>query len=350
MVKITPNLIDYSSSAIKETYKHLGNDVEAYVRQKQAEKDMLQYMPKPVRILNKMKKMLGGESTNICINALGTGLIAPIFIKYNFLSKTDSDTRTYSAWRQPVSAVLSVATQVGMLIPINRWINKLSNEGRLLGFDMLNQGGYQNEAYLTKRIKKANPAATKEEIKKLVSKAQNNQLQQLVTAIKNDNTIKFINKSGKEVAMSPEKYKELVKAVFEEKENKIAKEIEKLKASTVSEDVKKLNALQIKQNALSNIKNDFESGKPIGEIVKGLKKENPFKNSMVMDIVQKYTGNVQKNMKGFGALSGLLISFAILPLSCELLNDLYPKFMDTFFPELSKKKGKNKETKKGVEA
>src|SRR5574344_2977625 len=133
---------------------------------------MLQYMPKPVRILNKMKKMLGGETTNICINALGTGLIAPIFIKYNFLSKTDNDTRTYSAWRQPVSAVLSVATQVGLLIPINRWMNKLSNEGRLLNLDMLNQGGYQNEAYLRKRIRKANPGATKEQIAVLVKKAQ----------------------------------------------------------------------------------------------------------------------------------------------------------------------------------
>src|SRR5574344_1345531 len=179
----------------------LGKEVKVYLRQKKAEAEMLKSMPKPVQILNKMKKLLGGEATNICINAIGTGLIAPIFIKYNFLSKTDSDTRTYSAWRQPISAVLSVATQVGLLIPINRWINKLSNEGRLLNLDMLNQGGYQNKAYLKKRIKVENPKLTKEEIGKLVEQKQNEQLQGLVNSVNEQNTISFTDKRGKTVTM-----------------------------------------------------------------------------------------------------------------------------------------------------
>ena len=74
------------------------------------EKEINALNPSILRGINKLKNNIG-EFQDICINALGTGLLAPIFIKYNPLSKTDEDTRTYSAWRQPISALLAIATQ-----------------------------------------------------------------------------------------------------------------------------------------------------------------------------------------------------------------------------------------------
>ena len=87
-------------------------------------------MPSSQKIMNKLAKNMG-EVQNIIFNSLGTGLVAPIFIKWNPLSKTDEDTRTYSAWRQPISAVLAVVTQAGITAPFNTLINNMSNSGYL---------------------------------------------------------------------------------------------------------------------------------------------------------------------------------------------------------------------------
>lgn len=439
--------VSFNGNGISKTTKKivLGPEVKRYIQEQASQKELLDSMSKPVKALNKMKNLLGGESTNIIINALGTGLIAPIFIKYNFLSKTDSDTRTYSAWRQPVSALLSVVTQVGVLIPINRYMNKLSNEGKLFGFNMLNQGGLQNKDYLTSKIKKENPKLSKEAVAKKVETAQNEQLQKLVDSINDKNTISFKDSTGKEVSLSKNEFKELVNGILDEKETKYKGEIsnlkgDELKAKTktalykfknekevreflteaqkntktagknteelqkwfattakqmqgngkdeelvtlanniskrptvetisnkIEKELKKLDTYKalgskekvqayIKENigksvkeaedkikSIKTVRADVKSGKSLKTALSKLAEGQPLKESMVMDVVQKYAGNVQKNMKGWGALSGLAISFAMLPVSCMLLNDLYPKFMNVFFPNLSKAKPKPQE-------
>ena len=71
---------------------------------------LLDIMPGKIKKMVKIHEGMG-EVQNQLINATGTGLVAPLFIKYNPISKTDEDTRTYTAWRQPVSAVLAVGTQ-----------------------------------------------------------------------------------------------------------------------------------------------------------------------------------------------------------------------------------------------
>ena len=50
------------------------------------------FMPPSIKGMKKFSDNMG-EVQNIIINALGTGLVAPIFIKWNPLSKTDEDTR-----------------------------------------------------------------------------------------------------------------------------------------------------------------------------------------------------------------------------------------------------------------
>src|SRR5574344_768776 len=96
--------------------------------------DILQLIDKIVPryykgIYNYDKKI--GEFQNILLNSIGTGLVAPIFIKWNPLSKTDSDTKTYTAWRQPVSAVLAIATQAVITLPFKYATDYMTNNGLL---------------------------------------------------------------------------------------------------------------------------------------------------------------------------------------------------------------------------
>ncbi len=76
------------------------------------------------------------ENLNNQIAAFGTAFIAPIFIINNPLSKRDKETKKYSAWRQPISAVLSL----GVMLPLNnvwvRYIDKLAHTGGVEGYDL----------------------------------------------------------------------------------------------------------------------------------------------------------------------------------------------------------------------
>ena len=91
---------------------------------------LLDIMPKSAKRMVKMHEGMG-EIQNQFINALGTGLVAPLFIKFNPLSDTDENTRTYTAWRQPVSAVLAVGTQCAIVKPFNDLIRWMSDIGYL---------------------------------------------------------------------------------------------------------------------------------------------------------------------------------------------------------------------------
>ena len=81
-------------------------------------------MPKFVQYLNGYKTRMG-ERQDIFINAIGTGIVAPLFIKHNKLSETDEKTKTYSALRQTAMAIIAIITQAGITIPIDKYINNL---------------------------------------------------------------------------------------------------------------------------------------------------------------------------------------------------------------------------------
>lgn len=123
---------------------------------------------------NSIKRMVGihegmGEVQNQLINAIGTGLVAPLFIKYNPLSDTDKDTRTYTAWRQPVSAVLAVGTQAAIVIPFNSLIKKLSDIGYL--GTRYNASLFPSDDYVKKLVIEENPDAkhfNKKQMKKAI--------------------------------------------------------------------------------------------------------------------------------------------------------------------------------------
>lgn len=146
------------------------------------------YMPKKIQVMKKLSNGLG-EVQNTIINAVGTGLIAPVFIKYNFLSDTDEDTRTYSAWRQPISAVLTVGTQCAVVVPFNKVVAEMANKGVLA--DDYNRTAFKENSALAKEVKKQNPSFTKEQVDAEVKKLAAQQEEKLINDIRHKNTVEI---------------------------------------------------------------------------------------------------------------------------------------------------------------
>ena len=94
------------------------------------QKEINSNMPKKIRTLMRYRKAMG-ERQDIILNAVGTGVVAPIFIRYNSLSKSDKETKTYSALRQTAMAIIAVVVQAGITIPIDKYIDKLIKTGKL---------------------------------------------------------------------------------------------------------------------------------------------------------------------------------------------------------------------------
>lgn len=175
--------------------------------------ELMKYMPKKVKFMLKVKEWTG-EVQNIIINSIGTGLIAPIFIKYNPLSDTDEDTRTYSAWRQPVSAVLAILTQVGATMPFNNKVKNMAHQGKL-GQDY-NMTPYMDDKYLQKLVKKQHPDYTKAQVKEAAALMKKEQLEELLKDLRTKNTVMFIE-DGKpnKVPMNSKRYRETLLSTIE---------------------------------------------------------------------------------------------------------------------------------------
>lgn len=417
------------------------------------EKEIGPLMPKSIQGIAKLGSNVS-ELQDIVINAIGTGLIAPVFIKWNPLSKTDEDTRTYSAWRQPVSAVLAIVTQGFITIPFNHTIKNMTNSGWF--GEKYNKTPFKDDDYIKKLVKKQNPNISKEEIAAKVTQMKKDQTAELLRSIKEDNTVNFQYHNSKTKPMSEKSFKESVDATIKELikseedelkkceeikvpqrversdyyrrnaeksrnfiteiQNKInsTKDINEIKkflnkkagelkgknddkclleivtelqermlygnATEIHESLKtKVDKIpghislyekcktkdEVKAKVLENLQDrrislndsitqlkDYQKklseGKKVGYIEQLIEKhvnENPnsrLKNLVFSEKVAERIKNVIKNdIKGFQRMTGLVVAFAMLPVSCSLLNWVYPRFMDAVFPNLSNKKHSN---------
>lgn len=413
------------------------------VDSKKLKKEFEGLMPRIVKIVNSFSKFKG-EVPSIIINALGTGLIAPIFIKYNFLSKTDEDTRTYSAFRQPISAVLAVITQAGMLIPINKVLKGMHNKGEFTDSSeyRYNTDAFPDVEHIQNELKKTNPNTPKDELKKLAEEQYKRNVDKLVQHAIKTNSIpaKKLTGAGETEAISPEETHGVLKQVADEmlngknginetltryqtekpfyqirrgeflrenheqvnkfledvlsdiqsnkSHNDIKKKInERIKQSEKAKDdeefIKILKELKDQDNiqalkdkvyhvkakcgAFSKCENIVDVTKIVHERIEV--KANPLRkqkavlerisqaidekktiadihdiakdlheNKFVRDVIEKHIKNINSHGKGLNQITGLIISLAILPVTCTLLNYLYPRIMDVAFPNLSKKK------------
>ena len=157
---------------------------------------LLDIMPGKIKKMVKIHEGMG-EVQNQLINATGTGLVAPLFIKYNPLSDTDENTRTYTAWRQPVSAVLAVATQAAIVVPFNKIIKHAADIGYFS--TRYNSSLFPSNDYLKKEIKELNPGKkyTKQEMKDAIEAHKNaNYDKKLINMIEKDKIV-FNTSNGK---------------------------------------------------------------------------------------------------------------------------------------------------------
>ena len=77
-----------------------------------------------------------GENLNNIITAAGTAFVAPIFIRYNFLSKEEPETKAYQSWRQPLSAFLALGVQLPAMTTYNYLLDKWAASGDVHRFDL----------------------------------------------------------------------------------------------------------------------------------------------------------------------------------------------------------------------
>ncbi len=238
------------------------------------------FMPPSIKGMKKFSDNMG-EVQNIIINALGTGLVAPIFIKWNPLSKTDEDTRTYSAWRQPVSAVIAVLTQVGATIPFNRMVDRLANNGYY--DEKYNKTLFQDKSYIEKITKRLYPFASKEQIANMVQAKMKEQQTNLINMIKRDNIV-MSRDNGETFKMSEDGYKNLLNEVLDEHLESANKEVTKCLETTIPKKTKRAEYYRTNKDEALKIFNDLNklvdetpNPKGIKKHVKDLKKQ--YKNS-----------------------------------------------------------------------
>lgn len=136
------------------------------------QKEFLALFPKKEgKLYNSMKnasEFIKGEMGGIVITAVGTGLVAPFPIAFNPFVKAkpgatqeEKDevrrTKAYSAWRQPLSAVLALLIQAGVQKPIDKFLQNLTNDKETAakwGDWVLNQTSLNDEKYLARKVEK----------------------------------------------------------------------------------------------------------------------------------------------------------------------------------------------------
>lgn len=67
---------------------------------------------------------LRGENLNNMITAVGTAGVAPFFIRYNPFSREDKDSKAYTAWRQPISAGITLGGQLLVMSNYNKLLDR----------------------------------------------------------------------------------------------------------------------------------------------------------------------------------------------------------------------------------
>lgn len=117
-----------------------------YVHSREITEYLLKKSPKTVKFFQNLG-VNNGENLNNVVTAVGTAGVAPIFIRYNPIAKyyeKDQDpekaikTRAFAAWRQPLSAFLTL----GVLTPVNNmWSHLIDNLAARKRIDRIDLAG-----------------------------------------------------------------------------------------------------------------------------------------------------------------------------------------------------------------
>ncbi len=327
---------------------------------------------------------LKGEIGGILITALGTGLVAPIFIGFNPFVKAPKnatkeekqdvkDTKMYTAMRQPISAVLAILFQASVLKYIDKGLDLVFNNPKIAKYARFNldQQDINTKTYIQDKvrkemakdgIKKPSMFASKEKRKQYketlnekVKAIQEQQLEKVADKFQNSGKISAGERSldfkttADLVNKQIDEYIEVAKSLQKTAENQnqkdeITKKITEL-TETKIKDTKSANSETI-QNTIKkiadkcNFKNSDEAAKSIfnGTDTFDSNLEKVTKK-IYKDITKGYKKLIDNNYKSWNQLTKIGVGVLItLPITCTALNWIYPRFMEKFFPRLAGKK------------
>lgn len=120
-----------------------------YVHERNMRQAVYKYSKGAQKVLQSLGKN-NGENLNNIVTAVGTSAVAPIFIRYNPISHEDKDTRAYSAWRQPISAVIALAVQLPVMTAYNKWLDSHATN---LGIDEMDLSAKPRASVLKPLVK-----------------------------------------------------------------------------------------------------------------------------------------------------------------------------------------------------
>ena len=115
------------SSIKNNVYQKQSFDTPPTFKGKGLDPDIINYLNKKGGRFGRFLNYVGenqGEALNIIVTAVGTAIICPLFIAFNPFSKEDDKTKQYSEWRQPISAVIALVTQLTITKWFNDWIER----------------------------------------------------------------------------------------------------------------------------------------------------------------------------------------------------------------------------------
>lgn len=113
----------------------------------------------PIRKLYKYLADTKGEMQTQVVNAIFTSTLAPAFIAFNPFSRADKKTKEYTAWRQPISAIIALSGVLPATLAVNAYLDKLYNEGYNKSVDLRSN---PNGSYLIGQFKAEYKKAEKE--------------------------------------------------------------------------------------------------------------------------------------------------------------------------------------------
>ena len=157
---IKPSAKRQQNRAVQPNFTGATSDLEKLIRESVPNRKALDLMKK--------WEYLKGEMGGILITALGTGLVAPIFIGYNpFVKppknatpeekKENENTKLYTAMRQPISAVLAIIFQASVLKYIDKGLDSVVNDPKAAskGFLHYDQQELNTKTYIQSNVRKA---------------------------------------------------------------------------------------------------------------------------------------------------------------------------------------------------
>lgn len=128
-MKVQGNYNQYSAARAKQ--QAFGN----YVNARRIGRSVGSMMDGKIKLLYSLGKN-NGENLNNTVTAVGTAAVAPIFIRYNPLSDEDPKVKSYSALRQPLSAVLALGVQLPVMTAYNKLLDMWATSGKIRRFDL----------------------------------------------------------------------------------------------------------------------------------------------------------------------------------------------------------------------